>query len=251
MLKENPINLKELLKKNRYLFATAKALQAGIREYDRLAGGYGKAKRAKSSIEAYLKSHTVRKLQIGAEGNFLKGWLNTDLEPDSSEVVFLDATKPFPFENNSFDFIFSEHMIEHISYHQGLFMLRECYRILKPGGKIRIATPSLETLLDLHKPKTSLQERYIKWLTDLPEVKCYSPCLVINKNVRSYGHEFIYDYVTLKNSMETVGFIDIRQAIPGESSDENLQGLECHGKVIGDEEINRFETMVLEGRRSS
>jgi predicted SAM-dependent methyltransferase len=57
-----------------------------------------------------------------------------------------------------FDYVFSEHMIEHVSYAEGLLMLRECLRVLKPGGRIRIATPSLEVLLDLYKPsKTPIQ----------------------------------------------------------------------------------------------
>ncbi len=32
----------------------------------------------------------------------------------------LGATKPFPFEANSFDYVFSKHMIEHIGYAEGL-----------------------------------------------------------------------------------------------------------------------------------
>ena len=58
-------------------------------------------------------------------------------------------------------------MIEHISYPQGLFIMSECYRILKANGKIRISTPNLAFLIDLYKEdKSGLQQEYIKWATD-------------------------------------------------------------------------------------
>src|SRR5438477_50522 len=82
----------------------------------------------------------------GAGFNSLPGWLNTDLEPKSASVIYLDAAKPLPFAYSTFDYIFSEHVIEHIPYPQGLSMLKECFRVIKPGGTIRIATPNLEQI---------------------------------------------------------------------------------------------------------
>ena len=68
----------------------------------------------KQTVDAYLGSHSICSLQIGTGENPLPGWLNTDLEPTSSTVIFLDALAKFPFEDQVFDYIFSEHMIEHI-----------------------------------------------------------------------------------------------------------------------------------------
>jgi len=101
-----------------------------------------------SQISNYLKSHSIHKFQIGSGDNCLPGWLNTDLYP-INDMVFLDAIEPFPFKDNQFDFIYSEHMIEHIRFLDGHRMLKECFRILRKNGKIRIATPNLETYLAL------------------------------------------------------------------------------------------------------
>jgi len=209
------------------------------------------AEEAKCLIEIYLKSHQIRKLQLRARSNSLKGWLNTDYGRPHS-CVFLDITKPFPIADSSFDYIFGEHMIEHISYHEGLFLFRECYRILREGGKIRIATPNLKTFINLYRPQNDLQQRFIRWTTDtwLPEIKTYSPCFVINNVFRAWGHQFIYDYATLRNSMESAGFTDIISCVLGESSDDNLCELEGKKDKAYNLEMFRFETMILEGKKS-
>ena len=204
-------------------------------------------------IQSYLSSHTIRKLHLGAATNFLDGWLNVDIFPISGMSIYLDATQRFPFEDNSFDYVFSEHMIEHISHREGLFMLRECNRILRKGGVIRIATPNLAVLIDLYSTtQNDIQKRYIKWITDrfLPDIHVYKASYVINNAFYNWGHRFLYDSDLLKTLMEQAGFVEIKSCIPGQSSDEHLTGIEAHGKTIEDEELNQFETFVLEGRRS-
>jgi len=210
------------------------------------------------AIEDYLKHHQVRKLQLGTGQNLLEDWLNTDVNPDPSPdlggIVFLDAKKPFPIEDGTFDYVFLEHVIEHVQFNEGLSLLRECHRILKPDGRIRIATPDLETLIQLHTTqKTDIQKRYVNWIVDkfLPEVGIYSECFVINNAFRNWRHQFIYDHATLQLAMERTGFVNVISYRPGESDDENLRGIESHGKAIGDEDLNRFETMVLEARCQS
>src|SRR5215469_1479512 len=86
------------------------------------------------------------KLHIGCGDHPIEGWINTDLNPCMMGVGPMDATKTFPFVDNFFTHIFSEHMIEHITKEEGEFMLRECFRVLKPGGKIRISCPGRENI---------------------------------------------------------------------------------------------------------
>jgi predicted SAM-dependent methyltransferase len=49
-----------------------------------------------------------------------------------------------PFDNDSIDFIFSEHFFEHLFLDESLSLLRECYRILKPSGVIRTCVPDAD-----------------------------------------------------------------------------------------------------------
>src|ERR1039458_1841068 len=77
-----------------------------------------------NQISDYIRNHAVRKLQIGAGGvQGFSDWLNTDIEPKSGEA-YLDATKPFPIPDGALSDVYSEHVIEHLSYQDGLAMLR-------------------------------------------------------------------------------------------------------------------------------
>jgi len=112
----------------------------------------------KKLIEHYLGQQKTRKLHLGCGGNIIDGWLNSDLFPLSNDVVHIDVTKTYPFDDETFDYVFSEHMIEHISHAQGQHMLKECFRVLKHGGKIRISTPDLSFLILLYQSdKSELQ----------------------------------------------------------------------------------------------
>ena len=112
----------------------------------------------------YLAESDTPKLHIGCGDHVLSGWLNTDYEPELPIVMHLDASQRFPFKEATFDYIFSEHVIEHISYWDGMKTLAECFRVLKGSGKVRISTPDLAFLVDLTKPdKSELQRAYVKW----------------------------------------------------------------------------------------
>jgi len=49
-----------------------------------------------------------------------------------------------PFDNNTINFIFSEHFLEHLFFDESLSLLKECYRILKPFGVIRTCVPDAD-----------------------------------------------------------------------------------------------------------
>jgi predicted SAM-dependent methyltransferase len=206
----------------------------------------------KRRIDAYLRNHAVSKLQLGSGSNILEGWLNTDIHDFTgrSEVVYLDAARPFPLPDRSFDYVFSEHMIEHMRYADGLGCLAECLRVLRPGGRIRIATPSLSRIVELHRGNlTELQSRYVRWSIDnfVDGADEYFAGFVLNNFLRAWGHAFIYDEETLCHALERVGFIEIEELPVRESSDANLAGLEHH--MRDQSEFIDYETMVFEARR--
>jgi predicted SAM-dependent methyltransferase len=166
--------------------------------------------------------------------------------------VYLDVTKRFPFDNELFDYIFGEHLIEHLSWSDGRRMLLECYRVIKSGGTIRIATPDLAVLLSLYDPTgTSGSEHYIKWITDtrLASVDVYKPQFVINNAFRSWGHQFLYDGEILELALRRAGFEDITRCKYGESLHEHLTGIESHGMNVDSAEMAIYETMVYEAKR--
>jgi predicted SAM-dependent methyltransferase len=170
-----------------------------------------KRKLADRKIQQAFDPTRFKKLNLGCGNNPLPGWFNADLNVEQG-VFRLDATKPFPFPSNSFEEIFTEHMIEHISYTDALAMLKECYRVLRPGGKLRVTTPDLKFLIALYEPTTELQRRYIKWATDLfvPWAPRPNSAFIINNFVRDWGHTFIFDEPTLREAFERAGFENIK-----------------------------------------
>ena len=157
-------------------------------------------------------------------------------------------TARFPFDDDSLDYIFSEHSIEHVDYESGQNMSHECFRVLKPSGRVRIATPDLEVLLALYRhEKTADQNHYLEWAGArfLPEISGCKDVFVINSFFRSWGHQFLYDKETLHYTLSQAGFRDLRTYRAGESDNPALEGLEAHGRELGSEEINQFETLAI------
>ena len=206
-------------------------------------------------IEQYLSSGHPQKLQLGCGMNVLPGWLNSDRVAKADGVIIVEANRRFPFGDSTFDYVFSEHMIEHLEYGDGLVALRECFRVLRPGGKVRIATPDIRFLFNLYgSAKSDLESRYVAWVAArfLREISvgANGDVFVINNFLRSFGHRFIYDPATLAGALRASGFSGITVQNVGESDDGELRNIESHGSRIS-EEFNRLETFVIEGLKEA
>lgn len=197
----------------------------------------------------YLAHERVPRLHIGCGDNELPGWLNTELDPKGGQI-FLDATRPFPFASDQFQYIYSEHMIEHVGWAQGGAMLRECWRVLKPGATIRLVTPDLERLTRLLSgPLTDLERSYLDYcvrtygLPDGPQPAVH----VVNHFMRAWGHQFIYDGKTLRQQLAGAGFTDIVPAPLEDSTHRELSGLAKADRMPAG--FLALESLVLEARK--
>ena len=180
----------------------------------------------KFMIDKYLKNNEIKKLHIGAGNRKIKDWLNTDIG-NKSIMPVVDVTKKFPFNTKTFDYVFSEHMIEHIKYQDGVKMLKESFRVLKSNGKIRISTPDLQFLIDLYSnEKDQLQKDYIEWSCKNYQLTEGSIVEVVNNYFQSWGHQFIYDKNTIENTLKAVGFTKIEFFKINESNNLDLKDLE-------------------------
>jgi len=209
-------------------------------------------------FQCYLREYPVRRLHIGCGKNILKGWFNTDLQPELG-AFSLSACSIYPYPDGCFDYIFSEHLFEHLSYKDGKRMLQQCYRVLKPGGILRITLPTQEFLLRLYsEAKEKKTKEYALWYLkrNLPDIYedfvnadgLIPLSLVINDFMRRWGHQCLYDIPTLKKMIEHAGFQDLQTRPIGESPYPDLNGIERHGTIIPDW-ANKMESITLEARK--
>jgi predicted SAM-dependent methyltransferase len=214
-----------------------------------------KGKKEVFKRDFYLENNEIKKIQIGCGTNVLEGWLNTDLKI-SDQILYLDAGEKFQLESDSFDFVYSEHLFEHLKVGQQLNMLTESYRILKKGGVLRIATPSIDFLFQLYEnSKSSTMIDYVDWaviniphLVDVKNIiedKEEHYIYVINNFFKDWGHEVLHSRSSFKKLALQSGFTQVEECTVGESDVSELKNIEKHGTIIP-ERINFLETMVME-----
>jgi SAM-dependent methyltransferase len=68
------------------------------------------------------------------------GWVRLDW---SAAIRIHDLRRPFPWPDASADAVYSSHTFEHLSRAEGERFLREVFRVLKPGGLLRLVVPDL------------------------------------------------------------------------------------------------------------
>lgn len=223
------------------------------RNVTRKIESYMKIRNAAKQVESYMKQKDIPYcLHLGCGRNLLSGWLNTDIEESiKGKVVCWDATKKYPLADNSIDYIFLEHMFEHLSMKDAVCLLSESKRVLKEGGVIRITLPDMQFLLDLY----SFPEKYktyLKWEIEhfLPEVEElfpgeYPEVFVINNFYRDWGHQVIYDYKTLEMLLRKCGYKNLTRCEVGKSEHAVLRNIEGHDTNTYPG-LTKLESMIVE-----
>lgn len=201
-------------------------------------------------FEAFLAGPRPHGLTIGAGQAPIAGWLNTDTVPFTN-VWYLDASRRFPFDDGSLDYVYAEHVVEHIPIEDGLRTAGEFFRVLRSGGRLRLATPGLESLASLYEaPSTQKKRNFVEKYaqTFAPRRLGDDRAMVVNLSFRAHGHCFIYDKSSLGALLESAGFADVSFHEVSESNDPLLRGLEtrAHGEFA---DLNAFETLVVEAVR--
>lgn len=87
-----------------------------------------------------------RMLNVGCGGRRHPDWCNIDLESSGPDVILCDIRNGLPFPNSSFEFVYHSHVLEHLSLVQAYKLIKECHRVLVPGGMLRVAVPDLESI---------------------------------------------------------------------------------------------------------
>ena len=96
-----------------------------------------------------------RHLHLGCGTKYLPGFLNIDANPFNRIDLWLDVRNGLPFPSRTVDSIYATHMFEHFYPDELNRLLRECVRVLKPGGGVRLIVPNLASAIAAYSHKQS------------------------------------------------------------------------------------------------
>ncbi|MBL8023285.1 MAG: methyltransferase domain-containing protein [Elusimicrobia bacterium] len=115
----------------------------------------------------------------------------------SHRFVHHDVHYGLPFENNSLENVYSSHFLEHLNSNDGLVLLKEIHRVLRPKGRVRICVPDLEYVFRLYHGGE--KEQALSYFFVPPH---FGPLL---------HHKSMYDFEMLFSHLEKAGFSQIKQ----------------------------------------
>lgn len=177
-------------------------------------------------ISKLIRKRKKVMLNVGCGTDYKEGWINIDNNSDENiEKLDLnwDLRNPLPFKDNSVDFIFNEHLIEHLTVEEGQAAIKDMMRTLKPGGVLRIATPDLEECVKLYLNKNWKKTALIKE-HDMGFVE--TPAELLNMNFSWWGHRWLYDWTELDRRLKQAGCTTFKRVKNSASAYLELQNLE-------------------------
>ena len=83
---------------------------------------------------------------LGCGSQICPDWINIDLVRTGPGVVAHDLSTGIPLPDASCEVVYHSHVLEHLRRPDAQFFMRECFRVLKPGGILRVAVPDLEQI---------------------------------------------------------------------------------------------------------
>ena len=222
------------------------------RRIERAVHRAGAPVRTPLGLRRHLRGGGHPRLNLGCGGAWPAGWLNTDRHP-AQGAAHLDVTRRFPLPGGRLSHVLAEHVIEHVTLEQGRTMLRECARVLRPGGRIRVSTPDLAWVAALatdgDDPAATCYRDWAAQAFCAGSVGAPS-ALVVNQAFRGWGHRFLYDQETLARALDDAGFTDVRRHPYRHSDAPAFHRVEGQGIDTVGHEMRGFETLALEATRS-
>lgn len=192
----------------------------------------------------------MKKLNLGSGPNSAKGWINYDwgLLPllgkfkinslliklgvlDKSydwkwpKISLVNIKNELPDENESVDYIYCSHVLEHFERNEATAILKECKRILKEKGVIRIVLPDLTKIIEYYKDADTFNREYFGYDKDL-----YVGFIGKFKELFIRGHRWMYDKNSARDLLLQSGFNKITMCSfrKGEISDLDNLDLKMH-----------------------
>lgn len=159
------------------------------------------------------------RLHIGCGPIYLDGWTNIDWGSHFRTdlcINCLDLDKHFAAE--SVERILSVHHLEHLTYPTGVqSFLAQCYKVLQPGGVMRLALPDLRLIATAYVNGSDLKEIYGEHFKGYYHHDCAAERF--QYWAREWEHTFLPDFELMEKLLREAGFAagKIRKVPPNQS----------------------------------
>ena len=118
----------------------------------------------------------------------------------------------FPFTNDSVDYLYSSHVMEHFYPVTAAFLFRDAHRVLKKGGRFRVCVPDLKHAVDLYS--CGKKEAALEYF------------FAMRRNPLSQ-HRYMYDFELLSKYLVEAGFIDVKRCSFKRGQVPDVEVLDC------------------------
>lgn len=190
-------------------------------------------------------------INLGSGSKRHEGFINVDFFTSKRNGVDYGADLRYPLliDSNAVDGIFCEHTMEHLTYSQVDQLMGECYRILKPGGILRIIVPDVSKFVENYAQNN--QAWFDKWehlmFTTSADVerskrKLVSKMSAISFVTQEYLHMACWDYETMHHYLSKNKFVNITKSVHRESSDKMLN-------IDLDDDERRYVSLFVEASK--
>lgn len=85
-------------------------------------------------------------LNLGCGNRYHPDWINIDIAPNDPKIVQHDLSRGIPFADATCDVVYHAAVLEHMRCPDAEVFMRECHRVLKSGGIVRVGVPDLEKI---------------------------------------------------------------------------------------------------------
>jgi predicted SAM-dependent methyltransferase len=174
---------------------------------------------------AIASAESPFKIEVGAATTSRTGWLSGDITYRTRN--YMDATERWPFADGSASHVYADNVVEHLGMSPNRRLLQEAFRVLRPGGRIRLVTPDVERLARIYLTGGQDADQHIQ-AARASGYEAHHPVDLLRIVFQEAGHHvgYLWDLQALKAELEGVGFVSVVRQEPGSSDDEVFRGLE-------------------------
>jgi len=150
-------------------------------------------------------------VNVGCGPKYVTGMINVDGNIFCKKDIWLDVALGLPFPDRRIRGIYSSHVIEHFDGKGVRKLLSEFYRVLTPGGAVRLVVPSLEYAIRAY------EEGDLAKLPEWPDKYTSAGGRFNNFMLCRNQHLMMFDFGFLEELLKEAGFSDVSREAPQRS----------------------------------